>query len=260
MCWLICNPPYLERSNPVFSDDCVLQLWRIFCHLAELVEDEESRLEVVLAASEVEIIAKQFMAGLGKSEDWDPEEFDCVVSVIPAFKFSIFLAVIESKYAFNNDSDTLTEAVKDLHDYFLLDVIKKGKIKKQMDYFPKYREHWIVIQPRCISLYSNYQEKEKRGEIKLDHQCRLENANTNSKTAVKQKPHRFFLYANQKKYEFQAYSHRHRLEWMGALSKAIDNSGPHSRYQLELARQRRQNREEELLKRMSHMDIVEKTK
>ena len=107
----------------MFSDDCVLQLWRIFCHLAELVEDEESRLEVALAASEVEIIAKQFMAALGKSDDWDPEEFDLVVSVIPAFKFSIFLAVIESKYAIDNDSDTLEEAVKDLHDYFLHDVI-----------------------------------------------------------------------------------------------------------------------------------------
>ena len=32
-----------------------------------------------------------------REEDWDPEEFDSVVSVIPAFKFSIFLAVLESK-------------------------------------------------------------------------------------------------------------------------------------------------------------------
>ena len=84
------------------------------------MEDEEGRLEVALAASEVEIIAKQFVIGLGKSDDWDPEEFDCVVSVIPAFKFSIFLAVIESKYAIDNDSDTLIEAVKELHDYFIL--------------------------------------------------------------------------------------------------------------------------------------------
>ena len=117
---------------------------------------------------------------------------------------------------------------------------------------------WNVV--RCLTLYSNCQEKEKRGEIKLDHQCRLENANSNNKSAVKQKSHIFFLYANQKKYEFQAYSHRHRLEWMGALSKAIENSGAQSRYQLDLARQRRHNREEELLKRLSHMDIVEKTK
>ena len=34
---------------------------------------------------------------LPREEDWDPEEFDSVVSVIPAFKFSIFLAVLETK-------------------------------------------------------------------------------------------------------------------------------------------------------------------
>ena len=210
VCWLICNPPYLERSNPVLSESCVLQLWRIFCLLGEMVEDEEGRLEVALAASEVEIITRQFMAGLGKADDWDPEEFDLVVSVIPAFKFSIFLAVIESKYAIDIDRDTLTEAVKDLHDMFLLDVIKKGKLKKQMDFLPTFREHWIVVQPRLITLYSNCQEKDKRGEIVLDHQVRLEAAlaGGSSKSPVKQKPHRFYLYSNQKKYEFQASNHR----------------------------------------------------
>ena len=210
VCWLICNPPYLERSNPVFPSSCVLQLWRIFCLLGEMVEDEEGRLEVALAASEVEIITRQFMAGLGKADDWDPEEFDLVVSVIPAFKFSIFLAVIESKYAIDIDRDTLTEAVKDLHDMFLLDVIKKGKLKKQMDFLPTFREHWIVVQPRLITLYSNCQEKDKRGEIVLDHQVRLEAAlaGGSSKSPVKQKPHRFYLYSNQKKYEFQASNHR----------------------------------------------------
>ena len=263
VCWLICNPPYLERSNPVFPSSCVLQLWRIFCLLAEMVEDEEGRLEVVLAASEVEIITKQFMVGLGQSEDWDPEEFDAVVSVIPAFKFSIFLAVIESKYAMDMDRDTLIEAVKELHDYFLLDVIKKGKLKKQMDYLPTTREHWFVLQPRLITLFSNSEEKDKRGEIPLDHQCRLETVKMGSsgtKTPIKQKPHRFYLHANQKKYELSAASHRHRLEWMGAMGRAIENSGPGVRFQLEMARQRRHHREEELARRLSHMDIVEKTK
>ena len=280
VCWLICNPPYLERSNPVFPESCVLQLWRIFCLLGEMVEDEEGRLEVALAASEVEIITRQFMAGLGKADDWDPEEFDLVVSVIPAFKFSIFLAVIESKYAIDNDRDTLSEAVKDLHDMFLLDVIKKGKLKKQMDFLPTFREHWIVLQPRLLTLYSNSQEKEKRGEIVLDHQVRLESclAGGTSRSPVKQKPHRFFLHSNQKKYEFQASSHRygeggegivlgltmgvfrHRLEWMGALTKAVENSSEGVRYQIGQARQRREQREEELARRLSHMDIVEQTK
>eukprot|EP00092_Neocalanus_flemingeri_P011175 GFUD01012038.1.p1 GENE.GFUD01012038.1~~GFUD01012038.1.p1 ORF type:complete len:586 (+),score=193.29 GFUD01012038.1:46-1803(+) len=262
VCWLICNPPYLERSNPVYPDCCVIQLWRIFCMLGEMVEDEDGRLEVVLAASEVETIAYQFMIGMGKGEDWDPEEFDSVVSVIPAFKFSIFLAVIESKYARDIDSDTLKEAVKDLHDMFLLDVIKKGKLKKQMGLIPAFREHWFVIQPRLISLYSSWEEKDRRGDIPLDHQCRVEavRSQSGSKSPVKQKSHRFYLYANQKTYEFQATNHRHRLEWMSAVKKAIDNSGEGVRYQMLQSRQRRVQREEDLARRLSHLDIVEQTR
>ena len=178
--------------------------------LGEMVEDEDGRLEVVLAASEVETIVHQFMTGMGQGEDWDPEEFDSVVSVIPAFKFSIFLAVIESKYARNIDSETLIETVKDLHDMFILDVIKKGKLKKHMDLLPAFREHWFVVQPRLISLYSNWEEKDKRGDIPLDHQCRVEaiKSQSSSRSPVKQKPHCFYLHANQKTYQFQAANHR----------------------------------------------------
>ena len=53
---------------------------------------------------------------------------------------------------------------------------------------------------------------------------------------------------------------RHRLEWMGALTKAVDNSSEGVRYQIGQAGQRRAQREEELARRLSHMDIVEQTK
>ena len=112
VCWLICNPPYLERGDPVLMAPCVQQLWRVFCMLGEVVEEEEGVLEVnnyfsnisdalhmqvVMAAAEVEAVVHKLVAGIGREEEWDPEQFDSVVSVIPAFKFSIFLAVIESK-------------------------------------------------------------------------------------------------------------------------------------------------------------------
>ena len=153
--------------------------------------------QVALAASEVEIIAKQFVAGLGRAEDWDPEEFDCVVSVIPAFKFPIFLAVLESKYAVDQDPLTLVEAVRELQDHFLHDVLRKGRLGKQMDYLPLAREHWAVVQPRLLTLYSSTAETRRRAEIPLDPQCRVEAARED--TRVRQRPHRFYLHANQKR-------------------------------------------------------------
>ena len=58
----------------------------------------------------------------------------------------------------------------------------------------------------------------------------------------------------------QIMSDRHRLEWMSAIKKAIDNSGEGVRYQITQARQRRVQREEYLARRLSNMDIVEQTR
>ena len=51
-----------------------------------------------MAAGEVEHAAYRFMVSLGRGDEWDPEEFDSVARVIHAFKFGIFLTVLESKY------------------------------------------------------------------------------------------------------------------------------------------------------------------
>ena len=241
-------------------DSCVLLLWRLFCLLGEMVEDEEGRLEVALAASEVEILAQQFLTGLGRAEDWDPEDFDSIVSVVPAFKFSIFLAVFESKYAREMDQETLKEAVKELGDRFLLDVVRKGKMKKKMELVPAWRVHWLVVQPRLVSLYSGPEEGSRRGQIPLDSHSRVEAARVAEPGLVKHKPHRFFLHAGEKSYEFQAGNHRERLEWISAFRRAIEHSGEGVRYQMELAAQRRVQREEELARKLSHLDIVEKTR
>jgi len=82
-----------------------------------------------MAAGEVESAAQQFMTALGRGADWDPEEFDGVASVIPAFKLGIFVTVLESKYAKDVDDGGLREAVRDVHDFFLLDVIKKVQLE-----------------------------------------------------------------------------------------------------------------------------------
>ena len=47
---------------------------------------------------------------------------------------------------------------------------------------------------------------------------------------------------------------------MCAVKKAIDNSGQGVRYQISQARIRRGQREEDLARRLSHLDIVEQAK
>ena len=54
VCWEVCKSNYLERDNPLLPDDCVYMLFRIFCMLGEMVENDKGLLEVVMAAAEVE--------------------------------------------------------------------------------------------------------------------------------------------------------------------------------------------------------------
>ncbi len=187
-----------------------------------------------MAAGEVENAAYQFMMSLGRAADWDPEEFDSVASVIPVFKLGVFITVLESKYARDVDDGGLREAVRDVHDFYLLDVIKKvrlieaviyqnivkfifqlfqGHLGKRMDLFPAYREHFFVLQPDRLTLYNGSSQKERRGEISLDGQCRAEAVpDSSSRSPIKtpgSKSHsRFQVFGNEKTYDFQAQDHR----------------------------------------------------
>ena len=78
-----------------------------------------------MAAGEVENVAHRFLTSLGRGTEWDPEDFDSVAAVIQAFKFGIFLTILESKYAKDVDEGGMIEAITDIHDYFVIDVIKK---------------------------------------------------------------------------------------------------------------------------------------
>ena len=78
-----------------------------------------------MAAGEVENVAHRFLTSLGRGTEWDPEEFDSVAAVIQAFKFGIFITILESKYAKDVDEGGMREATTDIHDYFVIDAIKK---------------------------------------------------------------------------------------------------------------------------------------
>ena len=70
--------------------------------------------------------------------------------MIAAFKFGIFVTVLESKYAKDLDEGGMREAIRDIHDYFVKDAVKKGHLGKKMDLLPAYREHYFVLQPQVI--------------------------------------------------------------------------------------------------------------
>ena len=46
--WNICKSHYIERDKPMFPDECVYKLYRIFSMLGEMVENDDGQIEVSL--------------------------------------------------------------------------------------------------------------------------------------------------------------------------------------------------------------------
>ena len=44
--WNISKSHYIERDKPIFPDDCVYKLFRIFCMIGEMVENDDGQIEV----------------------------------------------------------------------------------------------------------------------------------------------------------------------------------------------------------------------
>ncbi|CAB4058680.1 SWAP70 [Lepeophtheirus salmonis] len=119
-----------------------------------------------------------------------------------------------------------------------------------MDFLPAYREHFFVLQPNLLSFYNGTSQREKRGDIVVDGQCRVEVLeDVSNRIPIKSpgsKSHsKFQLFAQEKNYIFQAPDHRTRLQWVSSLKTSINQSGHPFRYQRRLAETRRLMRQEE---------------
>lgn len=59
--------------------------------------------------------------------EWDVSDFEALSTIMGAFRFPIFVAVMESKYSGGGTVDQagLEEVVQEIYQTFLLDVIKK---------------------------------------------------------------------------------------------------------------------------------------
>ncbi|XP_011645865.1 differentially expressed in FDCP 6 homolog [Pogonomyrmex barbatus] len=239
VCWLICKKIYLERSHPVFEDNSVYQLFRIYCLLAETELDATDSYVVIMHGDEVAQIASHLVMSLGLQ--WDAVDFSALSAAIGMFRFPTFLAVLESKYSGGNALDiiALTEAIDDLYQIYVENVVKKGYLMKKGFLLPTLRYFWFVLRPGELAYYKDPQQKEPSGLILLNANCWAD-ALTNSG-----KPDRRFVLSTPEHrcIELVAEDHKGRLQWLAALQTAIQHSGEKIGYQRSLANQRRSLRQ-----------------
>jgi hypothetical protein len=69
-------------------------------------------------------VASLFVSSLGR--EWEGRGFEELAAALKSeFRFAVFLAVLEGRYAAGVEPAALREAVKEVYDVFVDDVIKK---------------------------------------------------------------------------------------------------------------------------------------
>ncbi|KAG7208916.1 hypothetical protein KM043_015096 [Ampulex compressa] len=240
ICWLVCRKMYLERPHPVFGDHSVYQLFRVFCLLAETeLDSTDSSCLVTMHGDEVARVASHLVTSLGLQ--WDGADFSALSMAIGMFRFPTFLAVLESKYSGGGSLDTvaLREAIDDLYQIYVENVVKKGYLMKKGFLLPTLRYFWFVLRPGELTYYKDSQQKEPSGVILLNANCWAD------ALTIGGKPDRRFVLSTPEHrcIELVAEDHKGRLQWLAALQIAIQHAGEKVGYQRTLANQRKSLRQ-----------------
>lgn len=148
-------------------------------------------LQVLLHVSEAHSVACQLGSALGLSEnDASLSGFDSLAGVTSAFRFSTYLAVLEARCNARDvdrsivEQDGIDEAVTDMYNMYLYDVIKKGPLLKRGYLLPTLREYLFVLQPTELNYYKAQDEREHCGTITLNAHCRVDACPTTGRDKV----------------------------------------------------------------------------
>lgn len=247
VCWLVCRRHFLGREKKVFGDDSVFQIFRIFCVLAELAPDTEESYQVLLHPAEASRVAQTLATSLGCP--WDEEDFANLSACMGSFRLAPFVAVLESRCLDSvKDPEAIAEAVAELYQTIVEDVIKKGFLSKRGYIFPAMREYWFVLRPSELSYYKTRSEKNLCGSIAIEAGSRVE----------PKADFRIALHTPERNFELATSDHMTKLQWMSALQQAVDHCGGHQTYQrLQAARRRlqRQGRFQEALRAKAQLQF-----
>ncbi|CAG0895002.1 unnamed protein product [Cyprideis torosa] len=282
LCWIICKQSFLRRLKAVLPDQCVYQLFRVFCTLCQELPDEKTGLKMLLHVSELQLITSGFVSSFGKP--FDLETFQLKTKEQEFFSMTETLRFLESHYASSvEDLAALKEAVQELFDTYSQDVLKKGFLCKKGELFPTFKEFWFVLCPFALRYYNGPDQKDCKGEIPLLGSCRVDSALdasqshplssasmtslTGGTSSSKGGQTKFILRVEDRTWEFQACDAKTKLQWLTALRTAFECSSTSTSHAQAQAAVRRREREiakkkelEERERRRSQIDIMEKTK
>nr|XP_045614254.1 differentially expressed in FDCP 6-like [Procambarus clarkii] len=267
--WLLGRGTLLQRHFPVFSEDAVFKLFRIFCLLADRSPARKSLLEVTLNIVEVREVTRHLITSLGR--EWDARDFTQLATSILYFTFPVFLAFLEGRYAQDTESAALERAVEEVYKKFVEQILKQGKIYQRAWWAPIWVKREIELRPWALIVSNHMVKAQSEALAKAvgrTHICLTPSATVhNIPDEPGARPCRFTLCLESNKLvELAATDHRSKAEWLRALDAAIHHSKQSLPYQATMSAIRKNEYAEEearetaeRIRRDSQADIIENT-
>lgn len=206
---------------------------------------------MLLHSSEAILILHQLMASMGLDYETD-NKYNYLINLSSSnesFRFEQFLKLIDFKEWNKNvielTPESLHEAIEDMYQTYIKDIIKKGYLLRRGYLLPSLKEYWFVLQPCELMYFKNKNQKDLCGSITLEPNCMVRpwTSTTNQIMGKHDKFLKFILSTGDRNFEFATMDHRSRLQWIAALQLAITYSMGKDGYQRDLLVRRRKKRE-----------------
>jgi hypothetical protein len=117
----------MHRQGAVVEDADLYRLWRVFNFLAERTDDG-IEIPVIMDSEEVEFLLQKFHSLCGTK--YNVAEFQAVQSEIRQFSVAQVVNLIEQHHCKNTDAATVSNAIQEIYDELLVEVIKKVSTTK----------------------------------------------------------------------------------------------------------------------------------
>ncbi|XP_053680714.1 differentially expressed in FDCP 6-like [Anopheles nili] len=268
VCWLVCRM-HFPGNDGYYTEEAVYRLFRIFCLVADLSVDasDPDLCAVKIHPLEALIIIKHLLNALGLNYDGDGH-FDYLRTSDESLEFGELLQMLRFQNADKVNGDyreSICEAIGDMYQTLIEDVIKKGTLFRRGYVLPTFREYFFVLRPCELAYYKHPTDREVCGTIALDSRFLVKPVGSPG-SGRPEKMQRFTLVSGDRTYELGTLDHKTRLQWIAALQLAITYSTGREGFQRDTVNRRRKAREaeqrrrhEEEAQRSQHLRRLEET-
>lgn len=215
VCWFICSRTYVNQPGRTLDGDNCFKIWCVFNVLAQTGDGEDPVSPAEIDREEAEILVEKVHRLIGIVYDKDGFQRH-LGSENQFLGFPQLLKLVE-KYLFGVDANVVNTVVAEIHEQYVLGVLKKGYLTKKGHFVTNWKERWCVLTPNFLRYFVSRDEKELKGEFRITSKCTVENVNDRGGS----KQSKFILKGEGKDYEVSVPDPITKTEWVTAFNTAI---------------------------------------